>query len=349
MNSVELIGAKMKVPSLLVTTILVFFLASFFPVSAQEVYFSSPSKNIFCVYEPARAAHPPQASRSDAYIRCDIMQFTPTLTTVPPQTKDEIETLGKCTLKQMKAFVIEERGAKPSTYCPTDMPGPEQFVLEYDKSYTKGGLTCLSEMKGMTCQNSLGHVFSVQSIATRVLEDSNGVKEMTSRTAFFVMLGLLPSTLSFAQGTQNIPTIAGELSLIHSQDMKVIADDSVCAIKVANKVIYITKCEAENEPSVIGNYRRRSSDGDERQILVIQRNPGGNACDGGPIFVVELSKKYDAMVSDPLPFCGGLKPIIAQNANGLLITFPGGPTNRGGGRVPTERWQYQGGAFLKSR
>lgn len=172
---------------------------------------------------------------------------------------------------------------------------------------------------------------------------------MISRTTFLVMLCLMTSTLSFAEGIKNIPTIAGELSLLHNQEIKVTADDSVCAIKVANKVIYITKCEAEYEPSIIGNFRRRSSDGDERQILVIQRNPGGNACDGGPIFVVELSKKYDAMVSDLLPFCGGLKPVIAQNANGLLITFPGGPTNRGGGKVPTERWQYQGGSFLKSR
>lgn len=147
----------------------VIFYALLLPVHAEEaVFFSSPSKNIYCVYDPARAAQPPHLPRTEALIRCDIMQFTPTLSEVPTQTKDEIAALGKCTLRQMKAFVIAETATKSTTYCPTDMPGPEQFVLDYGKSYSKGGLTCLSEMKGMTCQNSLGHGFFLSRASQRL-------------------------------------------------------------------------------------------------------------------------------------------------------------------------------------
>jgi hypothetical protein len=120
-------------------------------------------------------------------------------------------------------------------------------------------------------------------------------------------------------------------------------------VKVGGKLVYIQKCDTEGDPTIIGNIRRRSPDGDERQVVVIQRNPAGNGCNGGQLFVVEVSKKYDAMVSPQLDFCGGVDPVITQNAKGILITFPGGPANHGAGKAPTERWQYQGGAFFKVR
>ena len=119
--------------------------------------------------------------------------------------------------------------------------------------------------------------------------------------------------------------------------------------ELGGKLVFIQKCDTESEPTVIANLRRNTTDGDERQVLVIQRNPAGNGCNGGPLFVVEVSKKYDAIVSPQLDFCGGADPVITQNAKGIVITFPGGPVNHGTGKLPTERWQYQGGAFAKVR
>ena len=154
-----------------------FFVASFFllssqiPSAAQQlIFFSSPTKNINCMYEPAQAPNPPYTKvSSDAYVRCDVMKFTPTLKSVPQQSKEDIEIFGKCTVAKMKAFIIQEKGVQTKSYCPTDVPISEgQFVLDYAKSFTRGGLTCISQMNGMTCENSLGRGFFLSRSSQRL-------------------------------------------------------------------------------------------------------------------------------------------------------------------------------------
>ena len=133
-------------------------------------FFSSPTKNINCIYEPAQQPNPPYTKVSaDAYIRCDIMQFSPTLKSVPQQSKEDIEIFGKCTLSQMKAFIIQEKGVQTKTYCPTDVPISDgQFVLDYGKSFRRGALTCVSQMNGMTCENGLGRGFFLSRSSQRL-------------------------------------------------------------------------------------------------------------------------------------------------------------------------------------
>ncbi len=162
-----------------------------------------------------------------------------------------------------------------------------------------------------------------------------------------LLLIAIPFAANAADDNKPVPTIAGDLKIYRHEDIQIKADDEVCAVKVGGKLVFVQRCAGEYEPTVIGNFKRKTSEGDDSQVLIIQRNPAGNACNGGPIFVVEVSKKYDPTVSPELDFCGGASPIISQNARGILITFPGGPVNHGSGKVPTERWQYQGGAFMK--
>ena len=165
--------------------------------------------------------------------------------------------------------------------------------------------------------------------------------------SLLLLLLAIPFAAHAADDNKPVPTIAGDLTIIHNEAIQIKPDDDVCAVKVGGKLVFIQRCEGEYEPTVIGNFKRKTSEGEDSQILIIQRNPAGNACNGGPIFVVEVSKKYDPTVSPELDFCGGASPVISPNARGLLITFPGGPVNHGSGKVPTERWQYQSGAFLK--
>lgn len=167
--------------------------------------------------------------------------------------------------------------------------------------------------------------------------------------SLLLILLVAPLSVNAAEGSKPVPTIAGELTIFHNEPIHIKTEDEVCAVKVGGKLVFIQKCDTEGEPTVIANLRRKATDGDERQVLVIQRNPAGNGCNGGPLLVVEVSKKYDAMVSPQLDFCGGADPVISQNAKGILITFPGGPANHGAGKVSTERWQYQGGAFIKAK
>ena len=185
------------------------------------------------------------------------------------------------------------------------------------------------------------HKLRLSSIIVRT--EARGVKMRYS----LLFLLAIPVAANAADDNKPIPTLAGDLAIIHNEAMQIKPDDDVCAVKVGGKLVFIQRCEGEYDPTVISNTRRKSVNGDDRQVIVIQRNPAGNACNGGPIFVVEVSKKYDPIVSPPLDFCGGASPVIAQNAKGLFITFPGGPVNHGSGKVPMERWQYQDGAFLR--
>ena len=153
---------------LIASSFLILFQSSAFP--QKLVFFSSPTKNINCIYESAQPPNPPYTKVSaEAYVRCDIMQFTPTLKSVPQQSKEDIEIFGKCTLGQMKAFMIQEKGVQTKTYCPTDVPISDgQFVLDYGKSFTRGGLTCVSQMNGMTCKNGLGRGFFLSRSSQRL-------------------------------------------------------------------------------------------------------------------------------------------------------------------------------------
>lgn len=153
---------------LIASSFLILFQSSAF--AQKLVFFSSPTKNINCIYEPAQPPNPPYTKVSaEAYVRCDIMQFTPTLKSVPQQSKEDIEIFGKCTVAKMKAFIIQEKGVQTKSYCPTDVPISEgQFVLDYGKSFTRGGLTCVSQMNGMTCENGLGRGFFLSRSSQRL-------------------------------------------------------------------------------------------------------------------------------------------------------------------------------------
>ncbi len=124
---------------------------------AQDaLFFSAPSKNINCVYDRN------DDNKGQPYLRCDIGQFTPSLTVVPQQSAEEIEVMGKCTLPKMRAFVIGKNAPTTSTYCPTDAPiGERQTVIPYGSTWQYDGFTCISETSGMTCRNNLGHGFSL--------------------------------------------------------------------------------------------------------------------------------------------------------------------------------------------
>ena len=148
-----------------------FLLLSQVSAFAQQLFFfSSPTKNINCMYAPTQPPNPPYTKVSaEAYIRCDIMQFTSTLKSAPQQSKEDVEIFGKCTLAKMKAFIIQEKGVETKTYCPTDVPISDgQFVLDYGKSFTRGGLKCVSQMNGMTCQNELGRGFFLSRSSQRL-------------------------------------------------------------------------------------------------------------------------------------------------------------------------------------
>lgn len=79
------------------------------------------------------------------------------------------------------------------------------------------------------------------------------------------------------------------------------------------------------------------------ETIVFQQDMHGNACDGGPLWILGLKRDGTYAISDPIDFCGGKSPQLSATRDELTIVLPGGPLNRGEGEVPTEVWKYRDG------
>ena len=83
------------------------------------------------------------------------------------------------------------------------------------------------------------------------------------------------------------------------------------------------------------------------EVIVFQQNMHGNACDGGPLWILGLKRDGTYAISDPIDFCGGKSPQLSATREELKIVFPGGPLNRGEGTMPTETWRYRSGKAVR--
>ncbi len=79
------------------------------------------------------------------------------------------------------------------------------------------------------------------------------------------------------------------------------------------------------------------------ETIVFQQDMRGNACNGGPLWILGLKRDGAYAISDPIDFCGGKSPQLSATRDELKIVLPGGPLNRGEGEVPTEVWKYRDG------
>ena len=158
-----------------------------------------------------------------------------------------------------------------------------------------------------------------------------------------VGLSLFLKSIFAVEFNSPLQTIKGVLRVNHD------SNKDVCSITLDSDVLFIDKCEGEYDPGIIGSFKFISSSSGNAQIVVIQRRMGGNACNGGPLILVELTEKYNPTVVKNIDFCGGQDPILKLQNNGLLITFPGGPLNRGSGYIPTVKWLYKFGTGMVSK
>lgn len=94
-------------------------------------------------------------------------------------------------------------------------------------------------------------------------------------------------------------------------------------------------------PEILRRYSQGIAPFDE--VLVFQQQMRGNACNGGPLWILGLRRDGSHAVSDPIDFCGGRDPELSATREALTITLPGGPPNRGEGMIPTETWRYRDG------
>lgn len=130
-------------------------LAAMLAVTATTAYadsanFKSPSGNIFCGYFDYDG--PPE-------VRCDIRNFTPTIGKRPAD----------CELDWDDAFAVNANSRSGEAVCHGDtVMSPDARVLAYGKSFTAGGISCLSDTHGITCTNGKGHGFFMSKAKQRI-------------------------------------------------------------------------------------------------------------------------------------------------------------------------------------
>ena len=110
-------------------------LSSGFPVKvlAEDNYFHTPSKNIWCVYQAGMAR-----------LRCDISQR---------KWKDwgckQYGCFGP-------GFILPDIGKARPKEVSDSLIDSSQYSLKYGSSISFGKITCVSETSGLTCRNKTG-------------------------------------------------------------------------------------------------------------------------------------------------------------------------------------------------
>jgi hypothetical protein len=103
-------------------------------------FFQTPSGNIHCMFDA-----------EERVLRCDIAQFNGKSL---PRPKD-------CELDWGSSFYLGARG-KPGGVCHGDtVQAPTNPKLEYGKSWSKAGITCVSRPTGLRCVNRDGRGFEL--------------------------------------------------------------------------------------------------------------------------------------------------------------------------------------------
>lgn len=80
-------------------------------------------------------------------------------------------------------------------------------------------------------------------------------------------------------------------------------------------------------------------------VVLLQQQMLGNACNGGPFWLVALRPDKSFFVSKLIDYCGGAPAEITWTAQQLELVFPSAPLNRGAGTSKTERWRFKEGVL----
>jgi len=131
-------------------TFLALFAGAGIAQAANEfIYFKTPSGNIHCAWYDLDQA--PE-------VRCDIRNFTASF-----------KRSADCELDWGFAFAVGAKSGKGAVLCAGDtVISPEAKVLAYGKTFSEGGISCVSGTKGLTCKNRKGHGFSLSRTKQRI-------------------------------------------------------------------------------------------------------------------------------------------------------------------------------------
>jgi hypothetical protein len=146
----------------------------------------------------------------------------------------------------------------------------------------------------------------------------------------------------------HLKTIAGELKIVS------LVESCKFNVTLKGKVILTTDCDHESNPwsttpipAIHSYYKGGVSPFAE--VVLIQMNMLGNACDGGPLLFLGLKADQTYSWSESIDFCGGAPPVVTWSSSRVTVLIPGGPPNRGTGYIPAETWVYENGHVKQAK
>lgn len=84
-------------------------------------------------------------------------------------------------------------------------------------------------------------------------------------------------------------------------------------------------------------------------VAVFQQNNWGNACDGGPIWLLGIYADGRFRISEPIDFCGGPPPVVHVEGTAVQIDIPASRDAQGAVTVPAEAWVFANGKLRRVR
>lgn len=178
---------------------------------------------------------------------------------------------------------------------------------------------------------------------------------VSSRILFCVILAAWP--LSVAKAQEPVSSVFADSLTTVAGDLRIVAVKDLCKFKVTldGKVILTTDCDDERNvwsttplPSIHTYYKSQGVRPFD-EVVLLQMNMLGNACDGGPLLFLGLKKDKTWAWSKRIDFCGGSPPVVTWSNARVTVLIPGGPPNRGTGYIPAETWSYENGVVKRAK
>ncbi|MBJ6981806.1 MULTISPECIES: hypothetical protein [unclassified Luteimonas] len=83
------------------------------------------------------------------------------------------------------------------------------------------------------------------------------------------------------------------------------------------------------------------------EVLVFQQHMYGNACSGGPLWILGLRRGGAPVRSTAIDYCGGADPELEARGAALLVTLPGAPASGVHAGQAPQRWEFSDGELRR--
>ena len=122
-------------------------------------------------------------------------------------------------------------------------------------------------------------------------------------------------------------------------------EKGVCSISVGGIEVENYSCASSRAPALLSYSYLYELGG---SVMVFIDKPMGNACDGGPLHIINQDDNGKYKKLSTIDFCGGHYPAIISEPTKLTIKIPSIIGEGGRENIPSEKWILKDGELTKN-